>query len=115
MPCKTWLRRTLSLAAIILICAAIPAAILAAAQSPPVDAVAALAPTGKLRVGVLMVWYFAIEDKTTGKLAGVIPDLGEALARRLGVPVELSTHENPGSVMAAFRGGTIDATFIGIT
>jgi polar amino acid transport system substrate-binding protein len=110
MPCKTWLRRTLALAAI-LICAAVPAT----AQSPPVDAVAALAPTGKLRVGVLMVWYFAIEDKATGKLAGVIPDLGEALARRLGVPVELSKHENPGSVMAAFRGGAIDATFIGIT
>jgi polar amino acid transport system substrate-binding protein len=110
MPCKTWLRRTLALAAI-LICAAVPAT----AQSPPVDAVAALAPTGKLRVGVLMVWYFAIEDKSTGKLNGVIPDLGEALARRLGVPVELSKHENPGSVMAAFRSGAIDATFIGIT
>src|SRR5262245_48522564 len=109
MPCKTWLRH--SLAAAILACAAVPAA----AQSPPADAVAALAPTGKLRVGVLMVWYFAIEDKATGKLAGVIPDLGEALARRLGVPVELSKHENPGSVMAAFRAGAIDATFIGIT
>src|SRR5258708_5535970 len=69
MPCKAWLRGTFASAATI-ICAAVPAA----AQSPPVDAVAALAPTGKLRVGVLMVWYFAIEDQATGKLAGVIPD-----------------------------------------
>src|SRR5262245_14233547 len=113
MPCQTWLRCTLTLAAAMLICAAVPAA--AQSPMPTPDAVAALAPTGKLRVGVLMVWYFAIEDKATGKLAGVIPDLGEALARRLGVPVELSKHENPGSVMAAFRNGAIDATFIGIT
>jgi polar amino acid transport system substrate-binding protein len=79
------------------------------------DVAKLLAPTGKLRVGVLMVWYFALEDKASGELKGVIPDLGAALARRIGVPVELSKHVNPGSVMDAFRNNAIDVTFIGIT
>jgi polar amino acid transport system substrate-binding protein len=79
------------------------------------EAAKLLAPTGKLRVGVLMVWYFALEDQATGQLKGVIPDLGEALARRAGVPVELIKFENPGGVINAFRSGALDATFIGIT
>jgi len=99
------------LAAVLMAAIAAPAH----AQSIPDDAVRALAPTGKLRVGVLMVWYFALEDKAIGQLKGVIPDLGEALARRVGVPVELIKFENPGGVINAFRGGALDATFIGIT
>jgi polar amino acid transport system substrate-binding protein len=87
----------------------------APAQPATGDVVAALAPTGTLRVGVLMVWYFALADQATGELKGVIPDLGHALARRLAVPVALSPFENPGAVMAAFRAGAIDTTFIGIT
>src|SRR5262245_54881312 len=43
-----------------------------------------IAPTGKLRVGVLMLSYFAIEDRDT--LKGWSPDLGIELARRAGVP-----------------------------
>jgi polar amino acid transport system substrate-binding protein len=103
-------------------CTALAAALLAtllcpAARSQPAsgDAVRALAPAGKLRVGVLMVWYFALEDKTTGALKGVIPDLGTELARRLGVPVELIKVENPGRMIEGFRGGALDATIIGIT
>jgi polar amino acid transport system substrate-binding protein len=99
------------LAAVLMAAIAAPAH----AQSIPDDAVRALAPTGKLRVGVLMVWYFALEDQATGQLKGVIPDLGEALARRAGVPVELIKFENPGGVINAFRSGALDATFIGIT
>jgi polar amino acid transport system substrate-binding protein len=74
-----------------------------------------LAPSGTLRVGVLMVWYFALEDKASGKLAGVIPDFGRELARRAGVGAELIKLENPGAVMAAFRNNALDITFIGIT
>ena len=107
-----WLSRMPAvIAAAMMLCIAMSAH----AQSSSDDAVRALAPTGKLRVGVLMVWYFALEDKTTGRLKGVIPDLGEALARRTGVPVELIKFENPGGVIEAFRNGALDATFIGIT
>jgi ABC-type amino acid transport substrate-binding protein len=42
------------------------------------------APSGKLRVGVLMLSYFAVEQD--GQLKGWSPDLGVELARRLRVP-----------------------------
>jgi polar amino acid transport system substrate-binding protein len=88
------------------------------AFSPPAraqsDLAKAFAPTGTLRVGVLMVTYFALPDGASG-LKGVVPDLGRELARRLGVPVQLIPFENPIAVIAAFREGELDATFIGIT
>ena len=62
---------------------------------------------------VWMVPYFAVED--TGELEGVIPDLGRELARRLGVPCDLLRIKNLAGMIAAFRDGAIDATFIGIT
>jgi polar amino acid transport system substrate-binding protein len=85
------------------------------AQPVATDEAKMLAPTGKLRVGVLMVWYFAVEDKATGELKGIIPDLGGAFAARIGVPIELIRFANPAAVMAAFRNGALDVTFIGIT
>jgi polar amino acid transport system substrate-binding protein len=60
-----------------------------------------------------MVPYFAVEG--TGQLEGVIPDLGRELARRLGVPCDLVRIKNPAGMIAAFRAGAADATFIGIT
>jgi polar amino acid transport system substrate-binding protein len=85
----------------------------AAAQSP--DTPKAFAPTGTLRVGVLMVTYFALPDRASGGLTGVVPDLGRELARRLDVPAQLIRYENPVAVIEAFRKGELDATFIGIT
>jgi polar amino acid transport system substrate-binding protein len=78
------------------------------------DLAKAFAPTGTLRVGVLMVTYFALPDPA-GDLKGVVPDLGRELAHRLGVPVELIRFANPIAVIEAFRKGELDATFIGIT
>jgi polar amino acid transport system substrate-binding protein len=79
------------------------------------DAAGELAPTGTLRVAVWTVSYFAVPDPATGRLTGVIPDLGEALARRLGVPAALIGFDNPAAIMAGFRDGGIDVTFLGIT
>src|ERR1700730_4831293 len=56
-----------------------------------------LAPTGKLRVAVLMLTYFAVEDG--GKLKGWSPDLGIELARRLKVPYELVPIRNPADMI----------------
>jgi polar amino acid transport system substrate-binding protein len=81
----------------------------------PDDLARMLAPTGKLRVAVLMVWYFALEDKRSGELKGIIPDLGRELAWRGGVPVELIRFDNPAAVIEAFRNNALDVTFIGIT
>jgi len=72
-----------------------------------------LAPTGTLRVAVLMLSYFANEEG--GQLKGWSPELGVELARRLGVPYELVRIHNPADMITAFREGKIDVTFIGIT
>jgi polar amino acid transport system substrate-binding protein len=85
------------------------------AQQPNAEIVKSFAPTGTLRVAVLMVTYFAIEDKASGALSGVIPDLGRELARRLGTKVELIKFNNPIAVIEAFKSGSVDVTFIGIT
>ena len=71
------------------------------------------APSGKLRFGVLMLSYFAVEEG--GVLKGWSAEVGNELARRLGVPAELVPIHNPADMITAFKGGQIDATFIGIT
>lgn len=87
----------------------------ARAQQAGPDIVAKLAPTGKLRVGLLMLTYFANEDAATGKITGVMPDLGQELAGRLGVPYEGVKIKNPAEMIEGFRTGKLDVTFIGIT
>jgi len=72
-----------------------------------------LAPTGTLRVAVWMVPYFARIDSRG--LSGIIPDLGTELAQRAGVRLDLVKFENPARIVAAFRDGSLDATFVGIT
>ena len=87
----------------------------ARAQQASADVVAKLAPTGKLRVGLLMLTYFANEDTATGQITGVMPDLGQELARRLGVPYEGVKIKNPAEMIEGFKAGKLDVTFIGIT
>jgi len=72
-----------------------------------------LAPTGTLRVGIWTVPFFALAHG--GVLSGLIPDLGNELARRAGVPVEFSAFPNPAGLIGAFRTGAVDVTFVGIT
>ena len=72
-----------------------------------------LAPTGTLRVAVWMVPYFARVQ--AGGLSGIIPDLAAELAERAGTKLDLVKFENPARIVAAFRDGSLDATFIGIT
>jgi polar amino acid transport system substrate-binding protein len=73
----------------------------------------ALAPAGKLRVGVLKLSYFMAQENDA--LTGVIPDLGRELARRADVAAELIQFDNPGSLMEAFKREEVDVTFIGLT
>jgi len=72
-----------------------------------------LAPTGTLRVGIWTTPFFARAHN--GALEGLIPDLGHELAWRIGVPTALSGYANPGGLVAAFRTGALDVTFVGIT
>src|SRR4029079_16871038 len=50
-----------------------------------------------------------------GVLSGLIPELAIELARRIGLPVALSGYASPHGLMAAFRAGLLDVTFVGIT
>jgi polar amino acid transport system substrate-binding protein len=85
-----------------------------AQPAPTPELIQQLAPSGRLRVGVLMVSYFADEDPAH-QLTGVVPDLGVELARRLNVPAELVPVANPAKMLEAFSRGELDVTFIGIT
>jgi len=73
---------------------------------------AELAPTGKLRVGVNLGNFLLVaKDPASGELRGVVPDLAQELANRLGVPVELTGHPGAGQVADSFA--TWDVGFIG--
>jgi polar amino acid transport system substrate-binding protein len=72
-----------------------------------------LAPTGRLRVGVWTVPYFAVAADRGWR--GIIPDLSHELARRAGVDAELTPFGNPAAMVAAFRAGALDVTFLGVT
>jgi polar amino acid transport system substrate-binding protein len=85
----------------------------AANAQPSTEIAKMMAPDGKLRFGVLMLSYFAVEEG--GALKGWSPDIGNELGRRLGVPVELVPIRNPADMITAFKDGKIDATCIGIT
>ena len=86
-----------------------------AQPAPTPELVQQLAPSGKLRVGVLMVSYFAVEDAAARGLTGIVPELGAELARRLNVPAELVPMANPAKMLEAFPQGELDVTFVGIT
>jgi polar amino acid transport system substrate-binding protein len=73
-----------------------------------------LAPTGKLRVGLNMSNFLLTRtDAATGKPAGVAPDLGRELGKRLGVEVELVPYPNPGALGDAAKSGEWDVGFLG--
>lgn len=74
----------------------------------------ALAPTGKLRVGINMSnTLLTAKDPVSGEPRGVAVDLGRELGRRLGVPVEIVPYPNPGALADAAKSGVWDVGFLG--
>jgi polar amino acid transport system substrate-binding protein len=73
-----------------------------------------LAPTGVLRVAIAVApspsAQFAIKDGDTYR--GVAVTLGTALAKKLGVPVELIAHQNSGEVQSTADSGRWDVGFL---
>jgi polar amino acid transport system substrate-binding protein len=100
----------------------IAAAALSACATVPDDEVSAarkqLAPTGKLRVGIVISSvasaFFVARDTTTGVPQGVTVDLGSALAEKLGVPVELFSYPSPRALNESATTGAWDVTFMPI-
>ena len=75
-----------------------------------------IVPTGKLRVAIAVApspsALYAVKDNATGKFRGVTVDLGTALARKLGVPVEFVPHLASGEIQNSAASGRWDVTFM---
>jgi polar amino acid transport system substrate-binding protein len=74
---------------------------------------AELAPTGKLRVGLILSNQVLVtKDSSTGELRGVTINLGKALAQRLGVPFEPVGYANPAALVKSFGADQWDIAFL---
>ena len=79
------------------------------AQSPA----QVLAPTGTLRAVFLgMNPVQGRIDENSGKPSGPVPDLVEALARRVGVPAAITSSPNAAGIVAALNTGAADVGFL---
>ncbi len=74
----------------------------------------ALAPTGKLRVGLILgVPAQVIRDSASGEMKGVAFDLGKELARRMGIPFEPVLYPSIGALLDGGRSGNWDVAVMG--
>jgi polar amino acid transport system substrate-binding protein len=94
--------------------------LLAACGSMPMSADSkvqqALAPSGKLRVGVYMGSPTSmLKHAASGETRGITYELGAELARRLGVPVEYVEYPRVAEVVAALKAGAVDFTVTNAT
>jgi polar amino acid transport system substrate-binding protein len=72
-----------------------------------------LTPTGKLRVGVNLGNFLLVQRNADSSIRGIVPDLAQELARRLGVAAELRQYEKVGDVADGAKKGEWDVAFIG--
>lgn len=88
------------------------------ASAPPANSAvkAALAPSGKLRVGVYPGSPTSmVRDAKTGEVVGVALQLGQALGQQLGLPVQVVEFSRLALVLEALKAGAIDVTFTNAT
>ena len=85
------------------------------AACAPLGAVNELAPTGKLRFGIVSApkgsTFFVVKDQN-GEPHGVTVDLALELGKRLGVEVEFTIAPNSGLITDALAAAKIDAAFM---
>jgi polar amino acid transport system substrate-binding protein len=80
------------------------------------DARAVLAPTGRLRAGVYPGSPTSmVHHANTGETHGLGFDLGNELARRLGVPFEQINHQRIADVLEGMKAGAVDFTISNAT
>jgi len=79
------------------------------------DVISELAPTGTLRVGINLANTLLVSGRTpAGEPVGVAPDMGRAVAARLGVPVAYVTFATPGEVADAVAANVWDIGLIAV-
>ena len=84
--------------------------------APSPEAQNALAPTGKLRVGLLLGDSTQVmRDSASGDMKGVGFDLGKELARRMRLPFEPVLYPSIGALLDSGKAGAWDVVFIGFT
>lgn len=82
---------------------------------PNPEARAALTPTGKLRVGILLTNPLQVtKDAASGELKGVAIDLGKELARRIGVPFAPVGYPSVAALVESAGSGEWDVAFLAI-
>src|ERR687885_1180182 len=89
----------------------------AAAAEDDTSARKELAPTGKLRAGILVgslkpSTFYAMMVWPTGRLRGVTVDLATALAKKLGVPLEIVPYPSADALNQSATTGAWDVTFM---
>jgi polar amino acid transport system substrate-binding protein len=88
----------------------------AISTAPTREARQALAPTGKLRVGLqLGSPHNVVRDAATGEMKGVAFDLGNELARRIGVPFEPVMYPAVAPLLEGGKAGAWDVAFVGFS
>lgn len=81
---------------------------------PSPDAIAALAPTGELRVGINLSNFLLVSGADAqGTPVGVSPSLAAALAEGLEVPLRLVPVPDPGELVDALAAGEFDLGNVG--
>jgi len=79
---------------------------------PTPEARHALAPTGKLRVGLYLSPVQVIKAPASGEMKGVGFDLGKEFARRMGIPFEPVVYPSIGALVDNARTGQWDIAFL---
>src|SRR3954468_9660398 len=88
---------------------ALAVAVSVSAQSPA----AALAPTGTLRAVFLgLNPVHGRMDPQTGRASGPVPDIVEALAKKIGVPFRIVSAPNAGGIVSALNARDADIGFL---
>ena len=81
---------------------------------PDDAAIAALAPTGRLRAGINLSNFLLVTGRTDdGDPVGVAPDMSALLARQLGVEIDYVTYTTPSALADAATAGQWDTGCIG--
>ncbi len=101
--------------AALFVAALLLAACASIANAPTPEVRNALAPTGKLRVGVYPGSPTSLVRGPAGEARGVSVELGRALAERLGVPYEQVEFARLALVLEGIKAGTVDFTVTNAT
>jgi polar amino acid transport system substrate-binding protein len=78
------------------------------------DIVKEFAPTGTLRAAINQGNIVLAQKGPNGEALGITVDLARALAKRLGVPIELITFDAAGKVFEALKRGVWDIAFLAV-